>query len=443
MNWNHILVKDGENLDEIDQAIKVAKTSEQPTIIEVKTIIGKGSLKEGTSDIHGNPLGQDDTNNLRKTLKWEYKEFEVPKEVYDFYTKEVYNRGQNVFKQWNEKLLEFKRNDHKDFELFERFIKGEINFSAMDNINYPSDSKEATRNISGKILAALSKDNLNIIGGSADLTASTKAKGADGNFLPSNYLGRNINFGVREHAMGAIANGITLHGGLKTFVGGFFVFSDYMKPAIRLSALMNIPTTYIFTHDSIGVGEDGPTHQPIEQLTGLRSIPNLNVFRPADANETKAAYIQAFSKQYPTAMILTRQNVVNSDKTSITDAQKGGYIVSHESKKLDGIIISCGSELNLAIEVQTKLLEKNIDTRVVSMPSMFLFDQQSKEHKNKVLPNGIKTLAIEMGSSMPWFKYADFVYGIDEFGISAPLNQALDHFGFNAEKIVEYYLKSK
>jgi len=440
MNWQHILVNDGDNVEAVNKAIKKAKSSqEKPTLIEIKTIIGQGSPKAGTSDIHGSPLNANDTQILRQNLNWEYEPFIVPQEAYALYKSKVINRGKKEFNKWQQLIKEYSVAYPEDFALFEKFLSGQANLESLNSVNYELGSNDATRNMAGKVLNALSKDNLNIIGGSADLTASTKAKGADGNFLADHRLGRNINYGVREHAMGAIANGITLHGGLKTFVGGFFVFSDYLKPAIRLASIMNIPTTFVFTHDTIAVGEDGPTHQPIEQLAGLRAIPNLNVFRPADINEVKAGFALALTKQYPTALILTRQNVPTLENTCSQKAQKGAYIVSKEQNKLDGIILACGSEVSLALATQKELLKEGIDIRVVSMPSQFLFDQQPIKYQKEVLPKNIKTLAIEMGSTMPWYKYANKVLGIDTFGLSAPLNVVVKEFGFTVENVVTIF----
>jgi len=283
---------------------------------------------------------------------------------------------------------------------------------------------------------------LNLIGGSADLTGSTKAKGADGDYSKDYRLGRNINFGVREHAMGAIVNGMVLHGGLKVFSGAFFVFSDYMKPAIRLAAIMGIPSIFVFSHDTIAVGEDGPTHQPVEQLAGLRVIPNLNVIRPADALETLAAWkIAMESKNTPTVIILTRQNVPKQDHTSYEGVIKGAYIVSPEQTRLDGILLAAGSEVGLAMNAQLILREQGKDVRVVSMPSSFLFDKQTLKYQREILPKNAKILAVEMASSQSWYKYTSHVYGIDKFGISAPLEKALELYGFTKENIAEYFLK--
>lgn len=342
-------------------------------------------------------------------------------------------------------LEEYAVEHPEDFKLFIQFFYENSEMDVDDFKDILLIEKDATRNISGKIIDRLSKKYLNLMGGSADLTASTKAKGSDGHFSASNRLGRNINFGVREHAMGAIVNGMVLHGGLKVFGGAFFVFSDYMKPAIRLSAIMNIPSIFIFSHDSIAVGEDGPTHQPIEQLAGLRAIPNLNVIRPADAKETVAAWKIAFeSTTTPTVIILTRQNVARLKHSDVDHANKGAYVVSAEKDCLDGILLAAGSEVELAIEVQKKLYQEGKDVRVVSMPSMHLFDQQTKKYQKQILPANKRKFAIEMGSSMPWFKYANYVYGIDTFGISAPGDVAMELYGFTKDEIsrqVKKYIK--
>ena len=293
----------------------------------------------------------------------------------------------------------------------------------------------STRAASGKVLDQLSKDYPCIMGGSADLTGSTMAKGADGHFSKENRLGRNINYGVREHAMGAITNGLTLHGGLKAFSGAFFVFSDYMKPSLRLAAIMRIPSIFVFSHDSVAVGEDGPTHQPVEQLAGLRAIPGLNVIRPADANETAQAWALAVNcKHTPTAIITTRQNVRTLRDTPHPHFNKGAYVISKEQGQLHGIILASGSEVSLAVDVQQSLKEKQIYVRVVSMPSMYLFDKEKQAYKDEVLPKGSRILAVEMASSMPWYKYTSNVYGIDSFGVSAPIAVAIKHFGFTKEK---------
>lgn len=441
MGWNYIYVEDGNDVKAIDRAIKKAKKqTDKPSIIEIKTVIGYGTNVQGTSKVHGSPIGMDEAKNLRTTLGWENDPFVIDEDVYAHYKKLVTNRGSRAYSKWKKQLKAYSEAYPQDYQLLKDFLKGKVTVN-LDELNaYAQTSKDATRNVSGKVLDHVSKQNLNIIGGSADLTSSTKAKGSDGNFTKATPQGRNINFGVREHAMGAIVNGITLYGGLKAFSGAFFVFSDYMKPALRLAAIMNIPSIAVFTHDSIGVGEDGPTHQPIEQLAGLRAIPNFNVIRPADANETIAAWkIALESKTTPTALVLTRQNVKNYDTTSYDGVMKGAYIVSKEEKRLDGILLATGSEVELAMETKALLKEKGLDIRVVSMPSMFLFDKMPKKYQESILPKGVKTLAIEMASPMSFYKYTQNVYGMTTFGASTKAEIAFEHFGFTKENIAKVF----
>lgn len=443
MGWQYIRVSDGNDLNQINRAIKKAKAeTSRPSIIEVKTIIGFGTNLAGTSKVHGSPIGEAEANVLRKNLDWPYEPFVIPDEVYTLYRKKVALRGQRASRKWKLLLAEYSKTYPEEFALYESFEKNEPHVNLDDFQSEISGTNEATRNSSGKILKKLSMDNLNLIGGSADLTASTKAKGADGDFSKEHRLGRNINFGVREHSMGAIVNGMVLHGGLRAFSGAFFVFSDYMKPAIRLAAIMNIPSIFVFSHDTIAVGEDGPTHQPVEQLDGLRAIPNLNVIRPADANETLAAWkIAMESTNTPTVIILTRQNVIMQNDTSYEGLVKGAYIVSPEQAKLEGILLAAGSEVGLAIDAQMLLREQGKDVRVVSMPSHFLFEKQTLKYQKEILPKSAKVLAIEMATSLSWYKYTPHVYGIDKFGISAPLEKALELYGFTKENVADYFLK--
>jgi len=443
MGWQYIKVEDGNDLNLIQRAIKKAKAElSKPSIIEVKTVIGYGTSLAGTSKVHGAAIGSAEADIMRKTLDWPYEPFMIPEEVYAIYRKKVTLRGQRVHRRWKHLLQEYSQAYPQEFALYEAFIKNEPVVNLDDFKEEISGTNEATRSVSGKVLNKLSAQNLNLIGGSADLTASTKAKGADGNYDKDHRLSRNINFGVREHAMGAIVNGMTLHGGLRAFSGAFFVFSDYMKPAIRLAAIMQIPSIFVFSHDTIAVGEDGPTHQPVEQLAGLRAIFNLNVIRPADANETLAAWkIAMESVKTPTAIVLTRQNVLKQSMTSYDGVIKGAYIVSPEQNKLDGILLAAGSEVGLAIETQALLREKGKDVRVVSMPSHFLFEAQTQKYKKTILPKSAKVLAVEMASSLSWYKYTSYVYGIDKYGISAPSEVALEMYGFVKEDVAEYFLK--
>ncbi|HHW79546.1 MAG TPA: transketolase [Acholeplasmataceae bacterium] len=444
LNWDYQYIEDGMNPDLINEAIsKAKKVNDKPSIIELKTVIGYGASNAGTHKVHGAPLGSDITN-LRKALNWTAEPFEIDKKVYNHFNETVRQRGVANFNQWEELVTNYEKAYPEDAKLLKEFLNNDYELKIEEFADLAKDPKAATRNVSGKVIDQLSNKYLNLIGGSADLTSSTKAKGADGDFNLNNRLGRNINYGVREHAMAAIANGITLHGGLRTFTGAFFVFSDYMKPSLRLAAIMNIPTIFVFTHDSVAVGEDGPTHQPVEQLAGLRAIPNFNVIRPADANETIAAWKVAFeSKNTPTAIILTRQDVKNLPSTNYEGLAKGAYVVGEEKHKLDGIILASGSEVSLAMASKELLYKEGIDVRVVSMPSMFLFDKQDEKYKNKILPTNIKTLAVEMASPMPWYKYTNHVFGIETFGLSANGNVVIEEFGFTEERIKEEFKKIK
>ena len=443
MGWHYQRVEDGNDLVKTQKAINKAKKEDgRPSIIEIKTIIGYGTQAQGTSKVHGAPIGEEEAKNLRIKLGWNEAPFSVTQDIYDHFRKKVALRGQRAYRKWNEQLKQYQEKYPKEYAQFIDFFENTIKVILDDFKEEVNVAKEATRNISGKIIQKLSQLNLNLIGGSADLTASTKAKGADGHYDKDHRLGRNLNFGVREHAMGAIINGMVLHGGLKVFGGAFFVFSDYMKPALRLAAIMQIPSIFVFSHDTIAVGEDGPTHQPVEQLTGLRAIPNLNVIRPADANETLAAWkVAVESTKTPTAIILTRQSVNNYQETSYEGLIKGAYIVSKEKKKLDAILLAAGSEVDLSIQTQQELMKHGVDVRVVSMPSHFLFEKQTQKYQKEILPKRAKVIAVEMGSRLSWYKYTQNVYGLDQFGVSAPLNQALNYYGFNKEELAQYILK--
>jgi transketolase len=442
MNWHYQKVSDGNDLNSISKAIKKAqRESDKPSVIEIKTIIGYGTSLAGTSNVHGSPIGLEKADELRKNLDWNYKPFEVPQEVYKHYKTKVYNRGSRYYRKWIQMIAEYQEKFPTEAAQLKTFIVENQEIELKDLPKFEVGAQIATRAASGKVLDELSKMMPNIIGGSADLTASTKAKGADGHFSKENRLGRNINFGVREHAMGAIVNGMQLHGGLKAFAGAFFVFSDYMKPSIRLAALMQIPSIFVFSHDTIAVGEDGPTHEPIEQLAGLRVIPGLNVMRPADANETRAAWLWAINQhKTPSAIILTRQNLKTLPVICMDVFEKGAYVVSPEKGKLQGVLLAAGSEVGLAIEAQQQLESQGVFTRVVSMPSHYLFEKQSEAYKREVLPQGVKTLAIEMGSSASWYKYTPNVYGIDRYGLSAPLEVVIKAFGFTKEKVAQAFL---
>ena len=435
LNWNYQLVKNGNDVESISKAIELARNSDKPSLIEIKTIIGEGSSKQGTSSVHGSPIPGEEVEKMRKTLGGE--SFEILQEVKDFYN-EVIKKNEVIHNQW----LNLKNIENN--ELFEKMLTGNFEIDFDNQISkFGSDYAQATRVSSAQILKELAQVNPMLIGGSADLSSSTGVTGADGVFSKDNYSGRHVKFGVREHAMAAICNGLSLHGGLRPYCSGFFIFSDYMKPAIRLSALMELPVIYIFTHDSVAVGEDGPTHQPVEQLTMLRSIPNLNVIRPADANEVKEAYKIALNSTHtPTVIVLTRQNVPTI--TVNPNVQLGGYVYS-DAEDIDGIIIASGSEVSICKETVRILKEKSINVRLVSLPSTTLFDKQSSNYKEEVLPSYItKRLAVEMSEGAHLYKYTGLygkVFNITTFGKSGKGPEVVQDFGYYADKIVEEYLK--
>ena len=444
MAWDYSRVEDVNNIDELNKAIEKAKTTNKPSIIEVKSVIGFGSILAGKSATHGSPIGIEETDKMRKTLNYNYDAFEVPEEVYkDFFVNTV-QRGEKALNEWEE-LFEDYKIKHPDLALkLENIINGilDIDYNqVLEKVEI--GTKEATRVSGGKVITKLSENLIELIGGSADLTKSTKVKGINGDFTKENRLGRNINFGVREHAMAAIINGITLHH-LRGFSGGFFVFADYMKPAIRMAAIMSIPAIYVFTHDSVAVGEDGPTHEPIEQLSMFRTTPNVNVFRPCDAVETAYSFRCALeSKKTPSVIVLSRQNLEVKKEINYDDFKKGAYVIS-DSENYEGILIASGSEVGLALDTQELLKRDGINVRVVSMPSMDIFKYTSKEYQEMILPSSCtKRLAIEMGSPDIWYRYANNVYGIDRFGVSAPGGEAIKFFGFSKENIKKIYRTMK
>ncbi|MCR4897797.1 MAG: transketolase [Acholeplasmatales bacterium] len=443
--WNHILVKDGNNPDDIDKAIKEAKKSSKPTMIEIKTIIGHGAPNQGTNDVHGKPMPQDDVLKLKENLNYNYDTDNFPQEVKDFYKENVLEKGKKNNKDWDNLLEDYCNKYKEDGILLKKFINDEFVVPSFDKLpKYEAGSKESTRNEMGKILSAIVKEMPNVLAGTADLSSSTKVKGADGVYGVDNRCGRDIKFGVREHAMAAIVNGITVYGGLKGVGSSFFVFSDYLKPAVRLAAIMNLPSLFFFSHDTVCVGEDGPTHQPIEHLTMFRSMPNTNVFRPADANELTGALVEAFkTKSYPTIITTTRQPVLNLENTDPAKVACGAYVVYGDNNS-DYIIVSTGADLSLSIDLAKSLKEEGINVKVVSMPSMFLFDKQNNNYKEEVLPSNMKnkTMAIEMGSTMPWYKYANYVYGIDEFGKSMPISEIFNYYGFTVDNLKNVFKKN-
>ncbi|MGN7175033.1 transketolase [Cytobacillus sp. SAFR-174] len=448
--WQYIRVEDGNDLHEIANAIEEAKQDEsRPTMIEVKTVIGYGSPnKSGKSDVHGAPLGADELKLTKEAYKWTFEEdFHVPQEVYDHFKQQVVENGSKKQQEWEDLFAKYKESHPELGKQLEKAINGELIEGWDKDIPVYEEGKSlASRASSGEVLNAIAQNLPSFFGGSADLAGSNKTmiKGS-GDFTAESFDGRNIWFGVREFAMGAALNGMALHGGLKVFGGTFFVFSDYLRPSIRLAALMNLPVTYVFTHDSIAVGEDGPTHEPVEQLAALRAMPNLSVVRPADGNETAAAWKTAIeSTNKPTALVLTRQNLPTlkgTDSTAYEGVQKGGYVVSPASNSnADVLLLAAGSEVSLAVEAQKALEGEGIHASVVSMPAWDRFEAQSKEYKESVIPKTVKKrLAIEMGSSLGWHRYAGDegdVLAIDTFGASAPGEKIMEEYGFTVDNVV-------
>jgi len=440
-----IEVEDGNDLAAIGKAIEEAKADKKrPSFIKINTVIGYGAgKKQGTAGAHGEPLGSEALAALKSGFGFNPEEsFKVDADVYENFNK-INEKNAKIEEEWNKLFKEYASKYPEDAKKWDNYYS-EINASLIDSDEFWAwdDAPAATRNISGSIINRLKDIFPNLIGGSADLSPSNKTvMNGEGYISKDDYSGRNIHFGVREFAMTAITNGILLHGGLRAYCATFFVFSDYTKPMARLSALVNIPTIFVFTHDSIGVGEDGPTHEPIEQLAMLRSLPNFNTFRPADARETIAAWYAAMvSKSTPTAIVLTRQNLPQLDGSG-KKALKGAYIIKEASKSTpDMILIASGSEVSLAVEAATELEKENISTRVVSMPCMDVFETQSKEYKEEVLPKTVRNrVAIEALSSFGWDRYTGLdgrVISMNSFGASAPQDLLFKKFGFTKENVV-------
>lgn len=448
--WQYLRVEDGNNLDEIAKAIETAKEEDsRPTLIEIKTVIGYGSPnKSGSAASHGAPLGQEEIKLTKDYYSWTFEEdFHVPNDVYKHFEKHVVDKGAVKEKEWNTLFAEYEKQYPDLAAQLTLAMKGELPEGWDKDIPvYETGTSLATRASSGEVLNAIAKNVPSLLGGSADLAGSnnTMIKGGE-DFTPETFAGRNIWFGVREFAMGAAMNGMTLHGGVKVFGGTFFVFSDYVRPAIRLSALMELPVTFVFTHDSIAVGEDGPTHEPIEQLASLRAMPNLSVIRPADGNEAAAAWrIAMTATKTPTVLVLTRQGLPTLPATvngAEAGVEKGAYVVSPAKGELPAaLLLATGSEVSLAVEAQTALADEGIDVAVVSMPSWDRFQAQPKAYKESVLPPTVKKrLAIEMGSSLGWERYTGDegdILAIDRFGASAPGNKVISEYGFTVENVV-------
>lgn len=447
VHWQYLRVEDGNNIEEISKAIAEAKmNTEQPTLIEVRTIIGYGSPKvAGTNKAHGAPLGVEEAKATKKSYGWDYEEdFYVPEEVIAHFSK-LKDKGIQAENEWNELFKAYKEENAKLASELEDAIEGNVLIDVKDILNFYPEKTVSTRVASGNAINHFVKIVPSIFGGSADLSHSTMTditgKGA---FAVQSYAGRNVYFGIREHAMGAAANGIAQHGGLKPFVSTFFVFNDYLRPSIRLAALQKLPVTYVFTHDSIAVGEDGPTHEPVEQLTALRAIPGLTVIRPSDANETASAWAYALqNSEGPVALILSRQNlpVFEETKANIESLSKGAYVLTETNENPDVILIATGSEVSLAAGAKLELEKAEVSVRVVAMPSWELFDRQTQEYKESVLPSSVtKRVSIEMGISLGWERYVGLegkMISIETFGASGTGEAVMELFGFTIENVVQ------
>ena len=447
--WNYILVKNGNDLDEIDNAITQAKSQQGPTIIEVKTIIGFGSPnKAGSNGAHGAPLGEEERALTFKEYGLDpEKRFNVPEDVYEIFKSTMLKRANENEEAWNNMLKNYSEAYPELAEEFKLAMSGKLPNNYADALpEYDLNHSGASRADSGEIIQKLSEFVPSFFGGSADLAGSNKSNVKEAkDYNKDTPEGKNVWFGVREFAMGAAINGMAAHGGLHPYAATFFVFSDYLKPALRLSSIMGLNSTFIFTHDSIAVGEDGPTHEPIEQLAGLRAIPNMNVIRPADGNETRVAWEVALeSEQTPTSLVLTRQNLptLDVDKQTVENGvRKGAYIVFETEQQLEYLLLASGSEVNLAVEAAKELEQQGKGVRVISMPNWYAFEQQSSEYKESILPSDVtKRIAIEMASPLGWHKYVGIegkVIGINSFGASAPGDLVVEKYGFTKENILK------
>ena len=440
MGWNVIIVENGDNYQSIDKAIEEAKNStEKPTIIEVKTTIGKYSINEGTNKVHGTPLAEEDISKIKEKLGIRDIPFAISKNVLEDFSYIINNRCGNLQEKFIKNIESQDENIQKELD----FFRGSNKSIATNTLYYeaPDDKLESTRDSSSKILNSIVKNTPFMIGGSADLFASNKTYIKDGgDFSSNNYLGKNIFFGVRENAMSAIMNGLCLCG-FRSYGSTFLSFSDYLKPSLRLSCMMNLSDIYIFTHDSISVGEDGPTHQPIEQLLMLRSIPGLDVFRPADANEVIGSYKSIFAKeQGPSAICLSRNKTPILEETKVNEVEKGGYIVLDTMKKPDAIVMSCGEELHLVLEVAKHLKTKGIEIRVVSMPNLGRFLKQDFKYRENILPVEIRKIVVEAASSLSWNQLiynTKYLICLDQFGATGKKDDVYKKFGFDVDSLEE------
>ncbi len=440
--WQVLKVDDANDMDALKRAVKKAKAEkDKPSLIVCKTVIGFGSPLAGSESCHGSPLGAENLEKMKENLGWTKEPFEIPAEVSE-HCAQIARRGAARQGKWKRMFKEYAKAYPELAAMYKKFQSGELPDLKNNEDLFKFEKPDATRNTSFAVLNKLADLLPNLIGGSADLAPSNKSnmkKRAD--FTAADKAGSNIHFGIREHAMAAITNGMQLHGGLKAYCATFFVFTDYMKNAMRLSALMHLPVTYILTHDSIGVGEDGPTHQPVEQLIGLRSIPNMKVYRPADGKETAAAWISALSGNAPTCLVLTRQNLPQYEKSGL-DALKGGYILADSDKKTpDVLLIASGSEVEQCMQAKVLLKEKGVDARVVSMPCIEEFEKQPRSYQDAVLPPHVRArVCVEAGSPYSWYKYAGDlgeIIAMNTFGASAPAGKLFEMYGFTAENVVE------
>ncbi|MFD1037893.1 transketolase [Virgibacillus byunsanensis] len=449
--WQVIRVEDGNDTQALRSAITEAqKTTDQPTLIEVKTVIGYGSPnKSASAASHGAPLGKDEVQLTKENYEWTHEEFHVPEEVYADFKEKIVKNGADAEDNWNQLFAAYKEKYPELASELKLAMNGELPNDWEKNLPVYEAGKDklATRASSGEVLNEIAKAVPYFFGGSADLAGSNKTTIKDEeDFSRNNYAGRNVWFGVREFAMAAALNGMALHGGLKVYAGTFFVFSDYLRPAVRLSAIMNTPVTYVFTHDSVAVGEDGPTHEPIEQLASLRAMPGLSLIRPADGNETQAAWRLSLESKKPTALVLTRQGLPTLEGTkenAYEGVKKGAYVISASEKDTpDALLLATGSEVQLAVASQGALREKGIDVSVVSMPSWDRFNEQDESYRNSVIPPEVKNrVAIEMGSPFGWERYAGengLVLGIDTFGASANGDKVIEEYGFTVNNVVKH-----
>ena len=447
-NWQVLkvdLVSNPDDVALIDAAIEQAKAeTKKPSIIICKTKIGYGTPLEGSHKCHGSPLGTENLQKTKENFQWTHEPFEVPSEVLT-HTAEAGKRGAKKEEEWKALFAQYEKKYPELAKAYKAAMAGELYDIENDKDLFSFDKPMATRQTSNVVLNKIAAKVPELMGGSADLAPSNLSDMKDtesvvyGDFTPENYAGRNMHFGIREHAMAAIANGMQLHGGLKAYCSTFFIFSDYCKHAMRLSALMNIPVVYILTHDSIGVGEDGPTHEPVEQLIALRSIPNMKVYRPADGKETAAAWISALKGTAPTALVLTRQNLPQYANSGI-NALKGGYILEDCAGTPDILLIASGSEVELCVKAKAELEKEGVKARVISMPCFEEYEKQSAEYKESVMPSSVKArVCVEAGSPYSWYKYAGDkgeIVAMSTFGASGPAAELFKLFGFTVENVV-------